>query len=394
MFIHYVHTRDKPVRDAAELVASRRPGHHGARQLAADPGMNKRGIHHVIRSAVGAAGRIRALIEASRQRLNGQCGLTLLFWRIGQRIHTEVLAGQPGGATAKSCRPWPSSLSAITGAASRTEPAPNGAVRRPYPDEPILVTLSRQLKLVAFLGPVAAKRPAPAGLLRTDGRCRTLECADAARRIDSMLRAHGTFEEAGRNDRAGVGDPARCAAHDTGAGHARPGTSSTSWGWDTWQEGDLRRRSSAKWNPSAGTGRGLLFVARQKRIQIDDEDFHLDLLFYNRKLRRLVAVELIGEFKAAYKGQMGFTCRWLDKHRQGAGGSLAAGDHPCGQEVRQINAGVGQVRHPRLPVSDHLAAACGAGRTVAAGDRAGTICRSSSAMVQERPDMAFRSPLG
>jgi hypothetical protein len=58
-------------------------------------------------------------------------------------------------------------------------------------------------------------------------------------------------------------------------------------------------------------------VARQKRIQIDDEDFHLDLLFYNRKLRRLVAVELkIGEFKAAYKGQMELYLRWLDKHER------------------------------------------------------------------------------
>ena len=64
-------------------------------------------------------------------------------------------------------------------------------------------------------------------------------------------------------------------------------------------------------------GAGFSFVSRQKRIQIDDEDFHLDLLFYNRKLRRLVAVELkIGEFKAAYKGQMELYLRWLDKHER------------------------------------------------------------------------------
>src|SRR5690606_33231099 len=58
---------------------------------------------------------------------------------------------------------------------------------------------------------------------------------------------------------------------------------------------------------------GFCFVARQKRIVIDDEDFHLDLLFYNRKLRRLVAVELkIGDFK----GQMELYLRWLDKHER------------------------------------------------------------------------------
>lgn len=45
-------------------------------------------------------------------------------------------------------------------------------------------------------------------------------------------------------------------------------------------------------------GAGFSFVARQKRIPIDYDDFHLDLLFYNRKLRRLVAVELkVGDFK-------------------------------------------------------------------------------------------------
>ena len=52
-------------------------------------------------------------------------------------------------------------------------------------------------------------------------------------------------------------------------------------------------------------GAGFSFVARQQRIQLDNDDFYLDLLFYNRKLRRLVAVELkLGEFKAEYKGQM------------------------------------------------------------------------------------------
>ena len=56
-------------------------------------------------------------------------------------------------------------------------------------------------------------------------------------------------------------------------------------------------------------GAGFSFVARQKRIQIDGEDFHLDLLFYNRKLRRLVAVELkVGEFKAAFRDRWSFIC--------------------------------------------------------------------------------------
>lgn len=64
-------------------------------------------------------------------------------------------------------------------------------------------------------------------------------------------------------------------------------------------------------------GSGFSFVQRQKRMVIDDEDFYLDLLFYHRKLRRLVAVELkIGKFKAAYKGQMELYLRWLEKYEK------------------------------------------------------------------------------
>ena len=64
-------------------------------------------------------------------------------------------------------------------------------------------------------------------------------------------------------------------------------------------------------------GAGFTFVARQKRLQIDTDDFYVDLLLYNRKLKRLVAVELkTGEFKAEFKGQMELYLRWLARHEQ------------------------------------------------------------------------------
>ena len=67
-------------------------------------------------------------------------------------------------------------------------------------------------------------------------------------------------------------------------------------------------------------GVGFSFVERQKRMIIDGEDFYLDLLFYHRKLRRLVAIELkLGKFKAAYKGQMELYLRWLEKHEMESG---------------------------------------------------------------------------
>ena len=67
-------------------------------------------------------------------------------------------------------------------------------------------------------------------------------------------------------------------------------------------------------------GGGFTFVARQMRMVIDGEDFALDLLFYHRKLRRLIAIDLkLGKFEAAFKGQMELYLRWLDKHERETG---------------------------------------------------------------------------
>ena len=67
-------------------------------------------------------------------------------------------------------------------------------------------------------------------------------------------------------------------------------------------------------------GNGFSFVARQKRMIIDGEDFYLDLLFYHRRLHRLIAIDLKkGRFKAEYKGQMELYLRWLEAHEMEPG---------------------------------------------------------------------------
>lgn len=64
-------------------------------------------------------------------------------------------------------------------------------------------------------------------------------------------------------------------------------------------------------------GTDFCFMARQKRITIDNEDYYIDLLFYNRKLRCLVAIELkLGKFTAADKGQVELYLRWLEKYEK------------------------------------------------------------------------------
>jgi predicted nuclease of restriction endonuclease-like (RecB) superfamily len=85
-------------------------------------------------------------------------------------------------------------------------------------------------------------------------------------------------------------------------------------------------------------GAGFSFVARQKRIQLDGDDFYIDLLFYNRKLKRLIVVELKqGSFKPEYKGQMELYLRWLAQNEAEAGEELPLGIILCaGKNTEQI----------------------------------------------------------
>ena len=83
-------------------------------------------------------------------------------------------------------------------------------------------------------------------------------------------------------------------------------------------------------------GVGFTFVARQKRIQVDSDDFYLDLLFYHRGLRRLVAIELkLRDFQPGDKGQMEFYLRWLAKYEQKPGEQSPIGLILCAGKKRE-----------------------------------------------------------
>lgn len=85
-------------------------------------------------------------------------------------------------------------------------------------------------------------------------------------------------------------------------------------------------------------GNGFAFLGRQTRIQIDPDDFYLDLLFYHRRLKRLIAIDLkLGDFKAEYKGQMELYLRWLAKYEQQPGEDPPLGLILCaGKKTEQI----------------------------------------------------------
>lgn len=267
-------------------------------------------------------GDIRALIEASRQRaaLAVNAELTLLFWRVGHRIHTEVLAGQRAGYGEEIL---PTLAEQLVGDYGRSFADKN--LRRmvqfaaTFPDEPIVVTLSRQLSWSHFVALIPLKEPLQRDYYAQMASAERWSVRTLRERIDSMLYERTALSQKPDEMIAQELATLRDAQRMTPALVMRDPYILDFLGLrDTWQESDLEAAIIREMESFLlELGAGFSFVARQKRIPIDDEDFHLDLLFYNRKLRRLVAVELkIGEFKAAYKGQMELYLRWLDKHER------------------------------------------------------------------------------
>jgi len=83
-------------------------------------------------------------------------------------------------------------------------------------------------------------------------------------------------------------------------------------------------------------GAGFSFVARQKRITVDADDYYLDLLFYHRVLKRLVAVDLkLGDFQPGDKGQMELYLRWLDRRERQPGEEPPIGLILCAGKKRE-----------------------------------------------------------
>lgn len=90
---------------------------------------------------------------------------------------------------------------------------------------------------------------------------------------------------------------------------------------DTFSEKDLESAILAELEKFIlEMGTDFAFLARQKRIVIDNKDYKIDLLFFHRRLKRLVVVELkIGEFKPEYKAQVELYLRWLNKYEKAEG---------------------------------------------------------------------------
>ena len=84
-------------------------------------------------------------------------------------------------------------------------------------------------------------------------------------------------------------------------------------------------------------GLDFAFIGRQVRITINDTDFYIDLLFYHRKMKRLVAIELkLGKFKPEYKGQVEIYLNWLTKNDMNEGDNPPIGIILCAEKDEEV----------------------------------------------------------
>ena len=291
------------------------------------------------------------LLIADLQRLIGEArhsvaqvvnmGLTLLYWRIGQRIRADVLGGQRAGYGEEIVSTLSRQLTADYGR-SFSAKSLRHMIRfaEAFEDEGIVSTLSRQLAWSHFRELIYLKEPLARDFYAEMCRIERWSVRTLRDRVGSML-----FERTALSKK-----PDELIRLELDALHAQgdvtpplllkdPYVLDFLGLQDRYLEKDLEDAILRELEHFLlELGAGFSFVARQKRIQLDNDDFYIDLLFYNRKLRRLVAIDLkLGDFRAEYKGQMELYLRWLAKHDQEPGDHSPLGIILCtGKKHEQI----------------------------------------------------------
>ncbi len=269
-------------------------------------------------------GDLRQMIEDARLRIaeTANSVLTMLHWHVGSRIRRDVL-NETRAEYGEEILP---TLSAeLIPRYGRGFSARNLArmirFAEVFPDEQIVATLSQQLGWSHFVELLPLKKPLQRQYYAEMCRIERWSVRTLRGRIDSMLYERTALSRKPEELIERELDALRDAERITPDLLMRDPYMLDFLGLhDSYLEADLESAIVREIEAFLlELGAGFTFVARRKRIQLDGDDFYLDLLFYNRKLKRLVAVELkVGEFKAEFKGQMELYLRWLDKHEREA----------------------------------------------------------------------------
>jgi predicted nuclease of restriction endonuclease-like (RecB) superfamily len=270
-------------------------------------------------------GDIRALIEQARQVVarTVNSAMVALYWQIGKRIREDVLHEQRAEYGEQIVATLSAQLTVEYGR-GYTEKGLRRMIQfaERFPDEQIVATLSRQLGWSHFVEIIpledSLKRDFYAEMCRLERwSVRTLR-----QKIDRLLFERTAVSkkptELIRADLDALRDEDRLTPDLV---FRDPYFLDFLGLTGSYSEKDVEQailRELEAFILELGTD--FAFVARQKRMTVDDEDYYLDLLFYHRKLRRLVAIDLkLGKFQAADKGQMELYLRWLEAHEMQPG---------------------------------------------------------------------------
>ena len=285
----------------------------------------------------GLLAELRGLIAAARHQAATvvNVSLTALYWKVGQRIGRELLGGDRASYGDTLMQELSRDLTLEYG---RGFTAKNlwrmVQFAEAFPDAEIVATLWRQLSWSHFRELLPLNKPFQrdfyAEICRLEGwSVRTLH-----ERIDSMLYERTALSR--KPDELAKQEIAQLRAKgDVGPALVLKDPYILDFLdlKDNFLERDLEDailRELESFLLELGTG--FTFVARQKRFQLDGDDFYIDLLFYNRKLKRLVAVDLkLGKFRSEYKGQMELYLRWLARHEREEGEALPLGLILCAE---------------------------------------------------------------
>jgi len=302
---------------------------------------------------------IKTLIDSARQRaavaVNAE--LTLLYWQVGQRIHAEVLKGVRAEYGKELLPLLSKQLTEYYGKGwSQRNLANMVKFSQSFPDLEILQTLSAKLSWSHFILLVWIDDPLKREFYTQMAQLEGWSTRVLGERIDAMLFERTALskkpEETIRLELqalAAKGDltPAMVLKDPYVLDFLELN--------DHYVEKDLEDAILRELEQFLlELGAGFTFVARQKRLQIDNDDFYIDLLLYNRRLRRLVAIDLkLGNFKAEYKGQMELYLRWLAKYEQEPGEQPPLGIILCaGKKAEQIK--LLELDQSSIHVADYL----------------------------------------
>ncbi|QEO46671.1 DUF1016 domain-containing protein [Vibrio cholerae] len=284
---------------------------------------------------------VAALIRTAKQRaaaaINNE--ITLLYWQVGNRIHQEVLGGERADYGKQVIATLATELTAQYGKGwSKRNLAQMVKFAEVFTDAHIVQTLSAQLSWSHFVILCAIDDPLKRDFYTSMAMQERWSTRTLDERIGALL-----FERTAISKKPDETIVAELTELRVSGQYNKnlllkdPYILDFLELNDRYLEKDLEDailRDIEQFLLELGAG--FTFVARQKRIQIDNDDFYIDLLFYNRKLKRLVAIDLkLEKFKHSHKSQMELYLSWLKKYETEEGENPPLGIILCSSKKQE-----------------------------------------------------------